>query len=127
MYLFCIQLFWISTASDGCGINSMKPVRDFHDSMQSRLQAANRYVEEAHACGTVLCDSINNQALELYQAFPDRLVVIKNGVIVHDGGPSQTLFYNVDSVINWLLECYPEAKELMKPTSRDETSQECSS
>ena len=108
----------------------MKPVTNFHDTMQSRLDAANRYVKEAHVCGNVLCDSISNQALERYLAFPDRLVVIKNGVIVHDGGPSQTLFYNVDSIIHWFVERYPEAEELIKtakPQNIDEMPQECGS
>ncbi len=58
-------------------------------------------------CGEIMCDSMSNHALERYIAYPDRLVVIQKGVIVHDGGPKELFFYNVDSIIDWFRKRFP--------------------
>ena len=98
---------FFGAASHGCGINSMKPIKGFHNSIEQRLQAARRFEEEAHLCGELMCDSMSNHALERYIAYPDRLVVIEKGVIVHNGGPRELFFYNVDSIIDWFRQRYP--------------------
>jgi hypothetical protein len=127
---------YIQEASDGCGINKIKPVEQFHGTITDRIAAAKRYIQEAHEDrGEVVCDSMDNGVLEQYHSFPDRIVVISKGVVVHDGSPGDDfgIFYNVESVHAWLEKTYPnyvftdknKEKVKEKVNEKKDDSKEC--
>lgn len=123
---------YIQEASNGCGINSVKPVTDFHRTIADRIAAAKRYRAEATSSGDIVCDAFENGTLSTYQAFPDRMLIIMNGAVVHIGGPPDVfgLHYNVDSVFDWLNERYPGRTSLDSVstvnTEEVEGEEECS-
>lgn len=75
-------------AIDGKGFcNKTKPIKDHHRTLEDRLLAANRFVKETgfHA-GDVVIDSMKDEMCYSYDAHPERLLVIQDGRVVHDGG-----------------------------------------
>ena len=74
--------------------------------MEDRIKSAIKFIDDIKIQGDVLCDSMNDELMKNYDAFPDRIVIIINETIVHDGGPADTfgMKYNVESVIEWLEE-----------------------
>jgi hypothetical protein len=87
----------------------MKPVTDFHWKIADRIFAAERFRTETKIGGDIVCDTMDNGVLSTFQAFPDRVLVVMNGALVHVGGPPDVfgLHYNVDNVLAWLHERYP--------------------
>lgn len=78
---------YIEESSDGYGWNHVKPIRDHHRNIEERVTAANRLINETGwKAGEIICDSMKNQALERYEAFPERLLIVQDGIVVHDGG-----------------------------------------
>lgn len=102
---------YVQEASDGYGTNSMKPISHFHKNIDDRIAAAHRMCRETEIFGEVLCDSMADDMLEKYLAFPDGISVVLNGVVVHEGGPPDEfdIYYNVGSVIEWFEKNYPSS------------------
>jgi hypothetical protein len=86
----------------------MKPISYFHKTIEDRKAAAHRMCREIEVFGEVLCDSMADGMLEEYLAFPDGILVVLNGIVVHDGGPPDEfgIHYNVSSVIEWFEKNY---------------------
>ena len=79
---------YIEEAINGRGLfNFAKPVKDHHKDLSDRLVAARRFVDETgfHA-GPIVCDSMANEIISRYDGHPERLVIIQNSVVIHDGG-----------------------------------------
>ena len=57
-----------------------------HHCMADRLQAANLFVTRKHIESSVYVDSMENEVLDRYQAWPERLYVVQDGVVVYVGG-----------------------------------------
>jgi hypothetical protein len=72
-----------------------------HRSINDRLKAASNFISDMEFRGEVVCDSIDNQALTYYDAYPERLYIVVDEIIVYKGGygPND---YVLDEIITWL-------------------------
>lgn len=73
-----------------------------HRSMQDRLIAARRFVEDLQFPVETVCDSWLNQADERYAAWPERLYIIRGGRVVYQGGFGP-FDYKLAEVQDWLV------------------------
>eukprot|EP01032_Pedospumella_encystans_P020847 gene20847-23674_t len=92
---------YIEESSTGKGLQ-VKPIADYHKSIEDRLEAANRFVKEQNFQGEVVCDTMRNEAMTRYNAHPERICIVLDGVLVHTGGKGPLVFYDIDGVIDWL-------------------------
>jgi len=105
---------YIEESSDGKGINQGKdkPIKDFHKTIEDRAYAANKFVEECNFKCEVVLDEMTNNALKIYEAHPERICIVQHGAVVHIGGKEGSLvYYDIDSVIEWLKERDVRPKE----------------
>ena len=87
------------------------------------MNAANRFVKEVKFPGEVICDSMKNEALDRYNAHPERICIVQNGLLVHTGGKGPLVFYDIDGVIDWLNKCFGyDASNPPPPTSTTATT-----
>jgi hypothetical protein len=93
-------------ASDGMGLNNMKPVKQFHKTLSDRINAAKKFISDTNFPGEVVCDLINDNGLHEYDAYPERLLVIQDGVVVLDGGEIDIygMQFDIAAVISWLKQ-----------------------
>ncbi len=75
LYLLFIVLFCF-VASNGSGLNSHKPVGNYHKTIDDRITAARRMVSDKSFPGEVICDCIENETLLRYDAHPERILII---------------------------------------------------
>ena len=59
-------------------------------------------IKEKKFYGEVVCDSMTNEGLYKYNAHPERLCIIIDGIVVHQGGNGPLLFYDVKGIREWL-------------------------
>ena len=99
----------------------MKPIDQFHHSMEDRLAAAHRFQKEVFPYGDIVCDTMDNDIMYNYHSFPDRILIIKNNILEHVGGPCDDfgLNYNVDNIFQWLLAKYPYNNKQNTMTNKD--------
>ena len=83
-------------------LNKSKPVEDFHRNIADRVAAANKFVNEKNFKCEVVCDSMTNETMKLYDAHPERLFIIQDNRIVHIGGAGPFIFYDIADVSAWL-------------------------
>lgn len=95
-------LFTTHTASSGQGMNAYKPISDYHKSMEDRLAAANKFVKEVDFKTEVVCDTMRNEAMTRFNAHPERICIVQNGLLVHVGGSGPLVYYDIEGVIDWL-------------------------
>jgi hypothetical protein len=43
-----------------------------------------------------------NDVLLRYNSHPERICIINNGIVVHEGGKGPLVFYDIEGVIAWL-------------------------
>lgn len=70
-------------AADGWAIKNNVYIKK-HQSIQDRLDAAERLLEEQPFCPVVL-DTMENQCKVKYAALPDRLYVLQEGKVIYKG------------------------------------------
>jgi hypothetical protein len=89
---------YIQESSDGsAAFNTTKPVKGFHKTIHDRVNAATKFIKETEwTAGEIVCDSMTNEALERYEAHPERLLIVQNGRIVHDGGKGPIIMLRYD-------------------------------
>jgi Iodothyronine deiodinase len=98
---------YIQEADHGRGLfNATKPVVNFHRTIEDRLAAANRFIVETHwQNGEVVCDSLADDIMNIYDSHPERICVIQSGIVVHDGSKKGRLIcYNIAGVMEWLTQ-----------------------
>jgi hypothetical protein len=62
-------------------------------------------IKELAFPGEVLCDTMSNEVMNRYDAHPERLCIVQDGVVVHYGGnPYKLVRSDIDSIIGWLAE-----------------------
>ena len=61
-------------------------------------------IKEKKFYGEVVCDSMTDEGLYTYNAHPERLCIIIDGIVVHQGGAGPLLFYDVKGIREWLAE-----------------------
>ena len=92
-------------ASDGFDFIGNKYKIKQHTSLQERILAASILLEDEdlNIPGALLIDNMENEAKDVYGAFPERLYIVLDGKIlfVGDEGP---MGYSVEAVKNWLGE-----------------------
>ena len=92
-------------ASDGFDFIGNKYKIKQHTSLQERILAASILLEDEdlNIQGTLLIDNMENEAMSVYGALPERLYIVLDGKVlfVGDEGP---VGYSVEAVKNWLEE-----------------------
>ncbi len=86
--------------SDGWGFKYNVQIAT-HRSVQDRLNAASQLAEEEMVCPMVV-DDMDDAASTQYGGLFDRLYVVKEGVVVYEGGRGP-LNYKVEEVEQWLI------------------------
>lgn len=96
----------LHVASSGLGfLTATKPVKDYHTSINDRIDAAKRFIRECNYNSEVVCDTMANEVLDRYMAYPERICVIEKGIMVHDGAKRSgggLIKCDVDEVSEWL-------------------------
>lgn len=78
-----------------------------HKNIESRIYAAESFVEDFSLKFEVVCDSMDNDVYKLYNCWPERVFIIEKGVVVYEGGVGP-FYYNLSEVKDWLsnrFEC----------------------
>jgi len=83
-------------------MNAYKPIADYHKSMADRLAAANKFVREVGFKTEVVCDTMRNEAMTRFNAHPERICIVQDGLLVHVGGKGPLVYYDIEGVIDWL-------------------------
>jgi len=98
-------------AVDEWSYNKIKFNVKQHTSLEERFDAA-RIMYERGVQGEYLVDDFNDNARFSYEAFPERLYVILNGVVVMQGGKGPQN-YRVEEAEEWLKK-YKRSKKHTK-------------
>jgi hypothetical protein len=83
--------------------------------------------------GEVLCDTMENQVLHRYNAHPERICIVHNGVLVNVGGKGPLVFYDIDGVADWLAQHTGDSdgQSILRPSTgtapEEEGESECAS
>ena len=72
-----------------------------HTNLCARLSAAQLFVQRKGIKGGIVCDSMQGQVLDRYQAWPERLYIIVDGRVAYKGGIGP-FHYKIDEVAAWL-------------------------
>eukprot|EP01035_Chromulina_nebulosa_P018783 gene18783-24550_t len=76
-----------------------------HQNLNDRLTAAKTFIScKKFVCETVV-DSWASNIVDRYEAWPERLYIIVDGVVVYKGGEGP-FDYRLDEVQDWLAERY---------------------
>jgi hypothetical protein len=97
-------------AVSGGGLNSEKRIASHHSKLSDRLAAATKFKDEVSFEGELVCESMTNASMSLYRSHPERICVLIDGVCVHLGGRGDPLYYDIDGVIDWLAQRFPEVR-----------------
>jgi hypothetical protein len=82
-----------------------------HRSIDERIAAAKLFKERTKThCLEVVCDSMEGHLVQRYDAWPERLYVIVDGVVVYRGGVGP-FDYRLDEVRQWLQERFNPQKQ----------------
>ena len=59
-----------------------------------------------------MCDTMSDDVLHKYDAYPERIVVIQNGIVLHDGGEMDIygMQFDISGVLSWLRERVQDAR-----------------
>lgn len=74
-------------------------------------------MKEQNFQGEVVCDTMRNEAMTRYNAHPERICIVLDGVLVHTGGKGPLVFYDIDGVIDWLDAALGMEKGWTPPTA----------
>ena len=83
-----------------------------HRHIQDRMGAAKRFVDDFGFPGEVVCDSFQDEVNDRYGAWPERLYIIEQGVVVYKGGIGP-FDYRLAEVKDWLIARYGLRGEVM--------------
>ncbi len=61
-------------------------------------------IKEKNFLGEVVVDTMDNEVLDRYDCHPERICIIHDGRIVHDGGNNKFAAYDIEDVIRWLYQ-----------------------
>lgn len=81
-----------------------------HRSIEERITAAKLFKEITGVQSLeIVCDDMSGHLVKRYDAWPERLYIVMNGVIVYRGGMGP-FDYCLNEVKQWLTERYPRRK-----------------
>jgi hypothetical protein len=72
-----------------------------HTCIEDRLVTAERFVRDFGFDSELVCDSFANDVNDRFAAWPERLFIIQNGVVVYEGGYGP-FDYKLAEVKDWL-------------------------
>jgi hypothetical protein len=70
-------------------------------STEERISVAKTFVQQTGFCVPLYVDTIANEASLRYSAWPERLYIVQDGVVVFQGGPGP-FEYRLTEVLAWL-------------------------
>lgn len=76
-----------------------------HRNLSERLEAANRFSANKNFQIDLVVDSMEGNVVDRYDAWPERLYIIVDGVVVYKGG-NGPFGYRLDEVKSWLAKRY---------------------
>jgi hypothetical protein len=79
----------------------------FARTIQDRIQAARDFVRDHSYPGDLVCDSMEGDMVRCFDAWPERLYIIEDGVVVYKGGIGPFL-YEPKEVLQWLQRRFDE-------------------
>jgi hypothetical protein len=74
-----------------------------HRNLDDRMAAAKAMIKNTGFPGELVCDTMAGQAMDRFSAWPERLFIIVDGVVVYKGGPGP-FEYKLAEVKDWLAE-----------------------
>ena len=83
-----------------------------HRNLEDRLTAARKFVQDTRLTSDVVCDSFDDQVNDRFGAWPERLYIIQDGVVVYKGGMGP-FDYKLAEVKDWLAERFGMRGEVM--------------
>lgn len=83
-----------------------------HKSIEDRVAAAQRFVRDFNFPGEVVCDSFHDDVNDRFGAWPERLYIIEQGVVVYQGGIGP-FEYKLAEVKDWLIARHGLRGEVM--------------
>jgi hypothetical protein len=72
-----------------------------HQSISERIAAARRLISNRRILSETVCDSMAGHVCDRYQAWPERLYIILDGIVVYKGG-NGPFGYKLWEVQEWL-------------------------
>ncbi len=97
-----------------------------HRSLAERVAAANRFVKDCNFQGEVVCDSMANEAVDRFDAHPERILIIEKGVVVHKGGKGPLIYYDIKDVIEYMRKRDNRSPSDIPSMTVEEEEGECS-
>jgi hypothetical protein len=76
-----------------------------HRSLHDRINAAKKFIDVKKFAPEVVVDSMQHHIMDRYEAWPERLFIIVDGVVVYKGG-NGPFGYLLHEVQDWLAERY---------------------
>ncbi len=76
-----------------------------HRTIEDRIVAAKAFTANYSYQSEVVCDSFEEQMSERFDAWPEKLYIILDGVVVYEGG-NGPFDYKLCEVQDWLIERY---------------------
>ena len=76
-----------------------------HNNIEDRLAAATRFAKDFVVPFEVVCDSFADEINDRYGAWPERLYIVLDGVVVYRGGLGP-FDYKLAEVKDWLADKY---------------------
>jgi hypothetical protein len=89
-----------------------------HKTIDERLAAARRFIEGNSFPIELVCDTMKGEVYDRYQAWPERLYIILNGVVVYRGGEGP-FGYKLPEVKQWLANKFGMRGELIFKVADD--------
>lgn len=89
------------------GVNPGGENIGMHKVIQDRIAAGKKFVEDVKYPVELVCDTMKEQAMNRYEAAPERLYIIEQGVVVYKGGGGPFL-YKPEEVLQWLKNRFGE-------------------
>ena len=85
------------------GVNPGGEHITMHKTIGDRLAASRKFVDDFLYPVEMVCDNMMCEAMDRYEASPERLYVIERGIVVYKGGQGP-FHYKPDEVRAWLVQ-----------------------
>lgn len=97
-----------------------------HKTISDRIAAAKRFINDLKFDMDIVCDSMMfDNAVRRYGAWPERLYIILDGVVVYKGGEGP-FGYKLYEVKQWLADHYGLRGEIIRKSVATSSSSCCS-
>lgn len=84
-----------------------------HKTIEDRIQAAKNFIKYTNCQFELVCDTMKAEANRRYDAWPERLYIILNGIVVYKGGYGP-FDYKLGEVQEWLINRFGVVGEVIE-------------